>query len=399
MASLGVEMEVIALIAIILCTSFAQALSRIEEENIERQLKLLRKPAIKTIKTKFGDLYDCVDFYKQPAFDHPSLKNHTFHFQMKPSYYRKEVKKTIKGGNRQRNKWAKTLWANGKGCPYGTIPIRRTTREDLHREMLRLKVIHNSRINPLTAGNDGVHYALVQTRPSPIAKYTGVGAFMTIWNVPVTGSQYSAAQIKIQNGNEYLQTGWRVDPTLNGDNKTRTFIYTHVGQSQCYNTRCPGFVLVRQDMPIDVTLPISKGGGPMYSIQLTISQDPITKNWWLARGSDNPTYVGFWPRSLFTSLQGMAPYVNWGGEVFSPPGEPSPRMGAGYPLRLWGKYDAQMFLVTYRNETNNIINAINTQEFADTRKYYDVKDFGIDYSEIQKIGHLLLYGGPGGIRN
>ncbi|WJZ82238.1 hypothetical protein VitviT2T_002012 [Vitis vinifera] len=37
--------------------------------------------AVKTIKTKHGDIYDCVDFYKQPAFDHPLLKNHNFHPQ------------------------------------------------------------------------------------------------------------------------------------------------------------------------------------------------------------------------------------------------------------------------------------------------------------------------------
>jgi hypothetical protein len=24
-----------------------------------------------------GDIIDCVDIYKQPAFDHPALKNHT----------------------------------------------------------------------------------------------------------------------------------------------------------------------------------------------------------------------------------------------------------------------------------------------------------------------------------
>ena len=33
------------------------------------------------MQTKYGDIYDCVDFYKQPAFDHPLLKNHNFHPQ------------------------------------------------------------------------------------------------------------------------------------------------------------------------------------------------------------------------------------------------------------------------------------------------------------------------------
>ncbi|KAL2940802.1 capsid protein [Bienertia sinuspersici] len=35
-----------------------------------------------TIETKFG-VYDCIDFYKQPAFYHPLLMNHT----SKASYF------------------------------------------------------------------------------------------------------------------------------------------------------------------------------------------------------------------------------------------------------------------------------------------------------------------------
>ncbi|KAG6520864.1 hypothetical protein ZIOFF_017926 [Zingiber officinale] len=35
------------------------------------------KHSLKTIQTITGDLFDCVDMYKQPAFDHPLLKNHT----------------------------------------------------------------------------------------------------------------------------------------------------------------------------------------------------------------------------------------------------------------------------------------------------------------------------------
>ncbi|RVW16324.1 hypothetical protein CK203_067805 [Vitis vinifera] len=36
------------------------------------------------MQTKYGDIYDCVDFYKQPAFDHPLLKKHNFHPETRP---------------------------------------------------------------------------------------------------------------------------------------------------------------------------------------------------------------------------------------------------------------------------------------------------------------------------
>lgn len=29
------------------------------------------------LQSEDGDIIDCVDIYKQPAFDHPALKNHT----------------------------------------------------------------------------------------------------------------------------------------------------------------------------------------------------------------------------------------------------------------------------------------------------------------------------------
>ncbi|KAJ9560843.1 hypothetical protein OSB04_006003 [Centaurea solstitialis] len=35
-----------------------------------------RRHIVKTIRVKDGDIIDCIDIYKQPAFDHPALKNH-----------------------------------------------------------------------------------------------------------------------------------------------------------------------------------------------------------------------------------------------------------------------------------------------------------------------------------
>ncbi|XP_026428723.1 uncharacterized protein LOC113324640 [Papaver somniferum] len=53
-----------------------------EEEiiEIEKQLKILNKPPIKTIITKMGDTIDCINIYEQPSFDHPSLKNHKIQY-------------------------------------------------------------------------------------------------------------------------------------------------------------------------------------------------------------------------------------------------------------------------------------------------------------------------------
>ncbi|XP_077210233.1 protein neprosin-like isoform X3 [Tasmannia lanceolata] len=46
-------------------------------KDVRKHLKRLNKPAVKSIKSKDGDVIDCVHISQQPAFDHPYLKNHT----------------------------------------------------------------------------------------------------------------------------------------------------------------------------------------------------------------------------------------------------------------------------------------------------------------------------------
>ncbi|XP_043703770.1 uncharacterized protein LOC122653878 [Telopea speciosissima] len=96
-----------------------------EDVELERQLKRMNKPAVKSIKTDNGETYDCVDFYKQPAFDNPLLENHIP--EMSSSVQRETPKEAFSGAEQP------DLRLDGGGCPLGTVPIRRTTKEDLIR--------------------------------------------------------------------------------------------------------------------------------------------------------------------------------------------------------------------------------------------------------------------------
>ncbi|KAF7000405.1 hypothetical protein CFC21_016322 [Triticum aestivum] len=49
---------------------------------LERELKMLNKPYVKSFKDNYGVIFDCIDIYKQPAFDHPLLKNHILQFAL-----------------------------------------------------------------------------------------------------------------------------------------------------------------------------------------------------------------------------------------------------------------------------------------------------------------------------
>ncbi|OWM90016.1 uncharacterized protein LOC116187863 [Punica granatum] len=67
-----------------ICVLNIQARSPIEEDEevkvLERQLSSLNKPPIMSFKTDYGMTIDCIDIYKQPAFDNPLLKNHTIQY-------------------------------------------------------------------------------------------------------------------------------------------------------------------------------------------------------------------------------------------------------------------------------------------------------------------------------
>ncbi|GAA0166339.1 hypothetical protein LIER_43754 [Lithospermum erythrorhizon] len=92
---------------------------------IRAHLMKINKPAIKTIKSPDGDIIDCVLSHQQPAFDHPELKG----------------KKPLDPPERPSGQSSSSettedfqLWSmSGESCPEGTVPIRRSTEEDILR--------------------------------------------------------------------------------------------------------------------------------------------------------------------------------------------------------------------------------------------------------------------------
>ncbi|RZC63126.1 hypothetical protein C5167_024892 [Papaver somniferum] len=93
-------------------------------------------------QTKYGDTVDCINIYKQPTFDHPLLKDHKI--QMVPSFIH-EVKP---GKNISASSYRVSNIDNGfqnERFPPGTVPIRRTKKQDLvnARHLLQKKINPN----------------------------------------------------------------------------------------------------------------------------------------------------------------------------------------------------------------------------------------------------------------
>lgn len=129
-----------------------------------------------------GDIIDCVHKHKQPALDHPLLKNHKIqvyiyiyiYFNVFVIYLLKLIeilfsilllllkrvapeKPKFKDARHPRNytdtiKNAWQTWHHSGHCPKGTVPIRRSSVDDV----LRAKSLY--------------HYGKKQRRPRPLAR-------------------------------------------------------------------------------------------------------------------------------------------------------------------------------------------------------------------------------------
>ncbi|XP_019238281.1 PREDICTED: uncharacterized protein LOC109218374 isoform X2 [Nicotiana attenuata] len=213
-----------------------------------------------TVETIHGDIYDCVDIYKQPALLHPMLDKE----RIKRTIAKELEKQRLKAKKPQKDQFsyfkAEEYWLNKEGCPIGTVPIRRMTKE-----------------HHLTNGfptDDIIDFAGISIKASPaINKFTGASTIVTLYNPQVNGpGQYTSATIFLESGDatnlEQIQTGWIVHPQLNGDGRTRLYTYwTADGQQKtgCYNSICPGFIQLSSEIPVDYAFP--KVSLPQYDSQ------------------------------------------------------------------------------------------------------------------------------------
>uniref|UniRef100_M1DKR0 IB1C3-1 protein n=1 Tax=Solanum tuberosum TaxID=4113 RepID=M1DKR0_SOLTU len=126
-----------------------------------------------------------------------------------------------------------TIWSKDGGCPFGTIPVKRITRDDL----IRLR-----RIPPpedVTFEDEYDVVAIAGLPYNPNSKFAGAGMDTVLYNPQVNGQQHSGSRLKIQKGSDILQVGWRVDPTLYGDAKTRFFIHFQGRNLERSSGSCP----------------------------------------------------------------------------------------------------------------------------------------------------------------
>lgn len=359
---------------------------------IRELLNKINKPPIKLIQSPDGDIIDCVLLHHQPAFDHPRLKGQK---PLDPPERPSGVNPNGMGGEDFQ------LWSmSGESCPEGTIPIRRTSEED----MLRASSVRRfGRKRPRRrvrrdSTNNGHEHAVGYVSGD---QYYGAKASINVWTPRVSNQyEFSLSQMWVISGSfgddlNTIEAGWQVSPELYGDNYPRFFTYWTTDAYQatgCYNLLCSGFVQTNNRIAIGAAIsPTSSYNGGQFDISLLIWKDPKHGNWWLEFGSG--VLVGYWPSFLFTHLRDHASMVQFGGEVVNSRAggfHTSTEMGSGhFAGQGFGKasYFRNLQVVDW---DNNLIPLSNLRVLADHPNCYDIQ------GGVNRVwGNYFYYGGPG----
>nr|XP_016496471.1 PREDICTED: uncharacterized protein LOC107815413 [Nicotiana tabacum] len=334
---------------------------------------------------KYGDTYDCVNFYKQPAFDHPLLQNHDIHPKIK-STLASTLQNSDMSAAHEANE-SSGIWLKERGCPFETVPIKRITKDGLIRqrhipppeaiayEAPLSNSNNNSEPKRISISSQGYKLAIVQIPNNPNNKFAGAGMLASLWNPRIESQRHTACRLKIQKGSNSLQAGWRV------------------GNTHCFNTLCPGFVIVSSKYHVDgVFDPVTQRGDKrVLEIPMFIERDLANGNWWLLFGESNEQ-VGFWPQRLFSNLASFATSVER--VAYSPPGVSEPPMGSSYFPIGDPNYDAYCRRLNVLNGKGEIVHIDKTTVRVDDSDWYGVMD--VSHWRGGKYQHMAFYGGPGG---
>lgn len=388
--------------------------SSLRLERIQRHLDKINKPPVMTIESPDGDIIDCVHKRKQPALDHPLLRNHKIQ-RNPPERPRvktlKEDDKTKKSDVEEgviRGSW-QTWHRNGTRCPKGTVPIRRSTVHDVLRskslfdfgkKQAPISLIARRKDAPDVVSANGHEHAIAYTGSS--LEVYGAKATINVWDPSIqVVNEFSLSQIWVLSGSfdgsdlNSIEAGWQVSPELYGDSRPRLFTYWTSDSYQatgCYNLLCSGFVQTNSRVAIGAAIsPVSSYAGNQYDISILIWKDPKIGNWWMSFG-DN-TLVGYWPAELFTHLANHATMVEWGGEVVNSRanGEhTSTQMGSGH-FAEDGFGKASYFRNLEIVDSDNSLTAVQSiSTLAENTNCYNIES-----SYSNEWGTHFYYGGPG----
>ncbi|WOL12918.1 hypothetical protein Cni_G21687 [Canna indica] len=386
----------------------ARRVTTLKLARIQRHLEKINKLGVRSIESPDGDIIDCVPRHKQPALDHTLLKDHKIQrvAPKRPKFKGERALRNYNASDAARRAWQ--AWHHVGHCPRGTVPIRRSSVDDVLRakslfhfgkKKMDIPLARKADAPDVVSGNGHEHAIAYTTNTGEVY---GAKATINVWDPSVqVDNEFSLSQIWILSGSfdgsdlNSIEAGWQVSPELYGDSRPRLFTYWTSDAYQatgCYNLLCSGFIQTNNRIAIGAAIsPVSSFSSRQYDITILIWKDPKLGNWWMSFGDS--MLVGYWPAELFTHLSDHATMVEWGGEVVNmrPGGEhTSTHMGSGhFAGDGFGKasYFRNLEIV---DGDNSLISAQAIATLAENTKCYDIKSFSnFDW------GTYFYYGGPG----
>lgn len=175
-----------------------------------------------------GDTIDCVPRHKQHALDHPLLRNHRI--QSAPPRMPASATATFRASaaasaNSTRARAAWQTWHHAGHCPKGTVPVRRTTAEDVlrgGRSLFRFGRKRHRRDRAPRAANapdvvtgNGHEHAIAYTAVGQQEVY-GAKATINVWDPAIQEPNgFSLSQLWLLSGSfngsdlNSIEAGWQ----------------------------------------------------------------------------------------------------------------------------------------------------------------------------------------------
>ncbi|KAG6505623.1 hypothetical protein ZIOFF_037988 [Zingiber officinale] len=311
-----------------------------------------------------GDIIDCVPRHRQPALDHPLLKDHKI---QRAAERPKKAAAAAAAGRNVSKSASRRAWHHAGHCPRGTVPIRRSSVDDVLRAKSLFHFGKKTLLRPPARSSDAPDVVSGNGHEHAIA-YT------------INGGEFYGAKATINVWDPSVQ----VSPELYGDSRPRLFTYWTTNRRIAIGAAIS---------------PVSSFEGGQYDITVLIWKDPKLGNWWMSFG-DGGALVGYWPAELFSHLSEHATMVEWGGEVVDtrPDGShTATQMGSGH-FAAGGFSRAGYFRNLEVVDADNTLASVGSgvSTLAENTDCYDIRSFAGDSAgDADGWGAYFYFGGPG----
>jgi hypothetical protein len=224
-------------------------------------------------------------------------------------------------------------------CPDGTIPMRRSTLEEMTRFATVEHFLQRGKFRTMS-GTGIYRHAIVEQN---IVNF-GAEATLNVWNPSTPDGTHSISQLWILgiagSVTQTVEVGWTVDRLVSNTSGTNStlFIFWNPGvggSGGSYNLEGGAFTQVYHAVQFGADFPsYSQPGGPQAEWTVGYIRDPSNGNWVMYSWNGNAVQpIGYYLQSLYGGgpLASSGTVVQFGGEVktASPSSMHSGQMGSG----------------------------------------------------------------------